>query len=142
MVARTPLTPLAAVRGGGVALGAGVTPPTAATGMIVNGPVGPYHLEVLVYNNNGATAMNVIFRASGYQGTANGAVNSGYLTGQYQPFAEASTGDLSVSVAAPSYVLFTDLDTGRFAQADGSLWIDVSSPTSVLIWAIQKPYMP
>ena len=139
---RTPLTPLVAVRNGGVVLGAGVTPPVYTTGMIVNGPVGPYKLEVLVYNNNGSTAMNVIFRASGYQGTPGQAANSGYLTGQYQPFADASAGDLSVSVAAPSYVLFTDLETDRFTQADGSLWIDVSLETTVKIWAIQKPYMP
>ena len=142
MVARTPLTPIAAVRGGGVALGNGTSAPIASTGMIVPGPVGAYKLMVQVYNNNGSTAMNVIFRAGGYQGTPNGAANSGYLTGQYQPFAGASAGDLSVSVAAPSTVLFVDLDTGRFAQADGSLWIDVSLNTSVTIWAIQRPYMP
>ena len=140
MVARTPLTPIAAVRGGGVALGNGTSAPIASTGMIVASP-GPYKLEVQVYNASGST-MYVIFRASGYQGTPDGAVNSGYLTGQYQPFAGASAGDLSVSVAAPSTVLFVDLDTGRFAQADGSLWIDVSLNTSVTIWAIQRPYMP
>ena len=76
-MSRTALTPLVAVRNGGVALGAGTSAAVAATGMIVNGPVGPYKLEVLVYNNNGSTAMNVIFRASGYQGTPGQAANSG-----------------------------------------------------------------
>ena len=42
--------------------------------------------------------MNLIVRASGYQGTPTGAANSGYVTGQYQPFATASTGDLTVSL--------------------------------------------
>ena len=139
-MSRTVLPPLVAVRNGGVVLGAGTAGAPAGTGMIVPSP-GPYRLEVQVAIA-GAAPVNVIFRASGYQGLASGAVNSGYLTGQYQPFAGASAGDLSVSVAAPSTALFVDLDTGRFAQADGSLWIDVSLNTSVTIWAIQRPYMP
>ena len=145
---RTVLTPVAAVRGGGVALGAGTSAPVATTGMIVPSP-GAYKLMVQVYNNNGSTAMNVIFRAGGYQGTPNGAANSGYLTDQYQPFAGASAGDLTVAVASNATVLITDLDTGRYSQpatsgggdTGGALWIDVSLATSVTIWTIQRPYV-
>ena len=139
-MSRTALTPLVAVRNGGVVLGAGTAGAPAGTGMIVPSP-GPYRLEVQVAIA-GAAPVNVIFRASGYQGLASGAVNSGYLTGQYQPFADASAGDLSVAVSSSTTQLFTDLETDRFAQADGSLWIDVSLATYVTIWTIQRPYMP
>jgi hypothetical protein len=149
MVARIALTPITAVRGGGVALGVGTSAAVASTGMIVNGPVGAFHLELQVANGT-SSPVNVIIRASGYQGAANGAANSGYLTDQYQPYAAASAGDLVVAVAANATVLITDLDTGRFSQpptsgagdTGGALWIDVSLATSVTYWAIQKPYMP
>ena len=144
---RTPLTPVAAVRGGGVALGAGTSAAAASLGMIV-APPGAWKLEVQVYNGSVST-MYVIFRASGYQGTPAGAVNSGYVTDQYQPFAGASSGDLSIAVATLTTMLITDLDTGRFAQpptggagdTGGALWIDVSLETSVKIWTIQRPYV-
>ena len=144
---RTPLTPVAAVRGGGVALGAGTSAPVATTGMIVASP-GAYKLMIQVANAS-ISSMNVIIRASGYQGTPDGAANSGYLTDQYQPFAGASAGDLTVPVAPSATVLITDLDTGRYSQpatsgggdTGGALWIDVSLATSVTIWTIQRPYV-
>jgi phosphotransferase system glucose/maltose/N-acetylglucosamine-specific IIC component len=144
---RTVLTPVAAVRGGGVTLGAGTSAAAAATGMIVASP-GAYKLMIQVANASVST-MYVIFRAGGYQGTPAGAVNAGYLTDQYQPFAGASSGDLSVPVASNATVLITDLDTGRYSQpptggagdTGGALWIDVSLATSVTIWTIQRPYV-
>ena len=148
-MSRTVLTPIVAVRGGGVSLGAGTSAAVASSGMIVPGPVGAFHLEIQVLNGS-STTMSVIFRAGGYQGTPAGAVNAGYTTDQYQPFADASAGDLSVAILAGATMLFTDLDTSRFAQpptggagdTGGALWIDVSLETTVKIWAIQKPYMP
>ena len=145
---RTVLTPVAAVRGGGVALGVGTAAATANVGMIVPAPVGAYKLMIQVANASIST-MYVIFRAGGYQGTPAGAVNAGYLTDQYQPFAGASAGDLSVPVASNATVLITDLDTGRYSQpptggagdTGGALWIDVSLATSVTIWTIQRPYV-
>src|ERR1035441_2671724 len=110
---RTVLTPVAAVRGGGVTLGAGTSAAAAATGMIVASP-GAYKLMIQVANASIST-MYVIFRAGGYQGTPAGAVNAGYLTDQYQPFAGASSGDLSVPVTSNATVLVTDLDTGRYS---------------------------
>ena len=146
---RTVLTPLVGVRGGGVALGAGTAAAAAATGMIVPAPVGAFKLMIQVANAS-VSSVNVIIRASGYQGAPNGAANSGYLTGQYQPFAAASAGDLTVAVAASATQLIMDLDTDRFAQpatsgggdTGGALWIDVSLATSVTIWTIQRPYQP
>ena len=140
-MSRTVLPPIAAVRGGGVSLGVGTSAAAANVGMIVPGPVGPNKLEIQVYNGSGSS-INVIFRAGGYQGAANGAANASYVTDQYQPFADASAGDLVVAVAGTSTTLFTDLDTSRFSQPDGSLWIDVSLATTVTYWAIQRPYMP
>ena len=116
MVARIALTPITAVRGGGVALGVGTSAAVASTGMIVNGPVGAFHLELQVANGT-SSPVNVIIRASGYQGTPGQAANSGYLTDQYQPYAAASAGDLVVAVAANATVLITDLDTGRFSRS-------------------------
>ena len=148
-MSRTVLTPIVAVRGGGVSLGAGTSAAAAATGMIVPGPVGAFKLEIQVLNGSAST-MSVIFRAGGYQGTPAGAVNAGYVTDQYQPFADASSGDLSVAILAGATMLFTDLDTSRFAQpptggagdTGGAVCIDVSLETNLKIWAIQKPYMP
>lgn len=134
-MARTPLTAVASVRSGGTPLGAGATP-DATNGNIYASP-GPFKSEVLIHNAD-SSAHSVIIRASGYAGTAAGAANSSYATGQYQPYAEASTGDLTVSVAATSYLALTGLDGDRFAQQDGSLWLDWTASTSMTVWVRQS----
>jgi len=133
-MARTALTAVTSVRNGGTALGAGATP-DATNGNIYASP-GPFKSEVIIHNGD-SSAHTVIVRAGGYQGTAAGAANSSYVTDQYQPFAEASAGDLSVSVAATSYTVLAQLDGDRFAQPDGSLWLDWSASTSMTVWVKQ-----
>lgn len=141
-MARTALTPVSLSRNAGASLGAGVTP-DAANGNIVAGPVGPFRLGILVLNADSSNH-NLIIRASGYQGVPGGAANSGYITDQYQPFAQASVGDLTVSCLHTSggYTLIEQLDTDRFSQADGSLWLDWAASTSMTVWVWQRPYMP
>lgn len=142
MTARTALTPVQLSRNAGSSLGAGVTP-DATNGNIVAGPVGPFHLGILVLNADSANH-SLIIRAGGYSGVPSGAANSGYVTGQYQPFASASTGDLTVTClhTGGGYTIIESLETDRFTQADGSLWLDWSASTSMTAWIIQRPYMP
>lgn len=141
-MARTALTPVSLTRNAGSSLGTGATP-DATNGNIVAGPVGPFHLGILVLNADSANH-NLIVRAGGYQGSATGAANSGYVTGQYQPFAQASVGDLTISClhTGGGYTLIEALETDRFSQADGSLWLDWAASTSMTVWVFQKPYMP
>jgi len=142
MTARTALTPVALSRNAGANLTAGSTP-DATNGNIVAGPVGPFHLGILVLNADSSNH-TLIIRASGYAGVPTGAANSGYVTDQYQPFAQASVGDLSVTCAHTTggYTIIEQLDTDRFSQADGSLWLDWSASTSMTVWTFQRPYMP
>jgi hypothetical protein len=139
MTARTALTAIAAAKVGGVSAGAG-TEPDHTNGNVV---VAPGAFKSLLVVANASTAVNLIVRASGYQGVPTGAANSGYTTDQYQPFATASIGDLTVSLTG-SVTTVVDLsqDTGRFTQPDGSLWLDWGTATNLLAWVIQLPYMP
>jgi hypothetical protein len=142
-MARTALTVIqASTRDTGYSLGSGATP-DATNGNIVAGPIGAWHLTILVYNADSSNH-NLIIRAGGYAGAATGAANSGYTTDQYQPFAQASVGDLTITCAHTSggYTLIESLTTDRFGQSDGSLWLDWSASTSMTCWVAQKPYMP
>lgn len=142
-MARTALSVVqATTRNTGYNLGAGVTP-DATNGNIVAGPVGPFNLSILVYNADSANH-TMILRASGYAGAATGAANASYAINQYQPFAQASIGDVSVTCAHTTggYTSFEALVTDQFAQSDGSLWIDWSASTSMTVWVWQRPYMP
>jgi hypothetical protein len=123
------------VRNGGTALGAGATPDATNGNIYV---AGPFKAEFLIHNAD-SSPHSVIVRASGYQGVPGGAANSGYVTGQYQPFAQASAGDLTVVVAATSYLTLSALDGDRFAQPDGSLWLDWTASTSMTVYAKQSP---
>jgi hypothetical protein len=138
-MARTVLTATQLPNVGGISAGAGVVP-DHTNGNIVASP-GPFKSMVIVQNTG--SAVNLIVRASGYQGTPTGAANSSYATDQYQPFATASIGDLTVSLAAnATTVVAFDLDNERFTQADGSLWLDWGTPTNLLAFVLQRPYMP
>lgn len=141
-MARTPLNPVTLSRDGGSGLGNGATP-DATNGNIVAGPVGAFKLGMLILNADSSNH-NLIIRAGGYQGVPSGAANSGYLTDQYQPFAQASVGDLTITCAhtAGGYTLIESLTTDRFSQQDGSLWLDWVASTSMTVWVWQKPYMP
>jgi len=141
-MARTALSVITLTRDAGTILGSGATP-DATNGNIVAGPVGPFRLTILVLNADSSNH-NLIVRASGYAGAATGAANASYATGQYQPFAQASVGDLTVTCAHTSggYTLIEHLTSDRFAQPDGSLWLDWSASTSMTVWVAQKTYMP
>lgn len=141
-MARTALTPVSLSLNAGANLTVGATP-DATNGNIVAGPVGPFHLGILVLNADSANH-SLIIRASGYAGAATGAGNASYATDQYQPFAQASVGDLTIVCAHTTggYTLIEKLETDRFTQADGSLWLDWTASTSMTVWTFQKPYMP
>jgi hypothetical protein len=138
-MARTVLTATQLANVGGVSAGAGVEP-DHTNGNIVASP-GPFRSLIVVQNTG--SAVNLIVRASGYQGTPTGAANSGYTTAQYQPFATASIGDLTYSLTSDvTSVIDLEQDTERFTQADGSMWLDWGTPTDLLVWILQRPYMP
>jgi hypothetical protein len=140
MAARTVLTAVQLPNVGGVAQGAGATP-DAVNGNIVASP-GPFK-SLVIAKNADSSSHSLIIRASGYQGVPSGAANSGYLSGQYQPYATASRGDLTVVVVnGTTQVVCFDVDTERFTQADGSLWLDWTASTSMTVSVVQRPYMP
>jgi hypothetical protein len=138
-MARTTLTAVQLPGVGGAGAGAG-TVPDAVNGNIVASP-GPFRSLIVVSNTGSAQTLTV--RAGGYQGVPSGAANSGYVTGQYQPFATASAGDLSVTLAAGVYtVVDLEQDEERFTQSDGSVWLDWSASADLLVLVLQRPYMP
>lgn len=138
-MARTVLTATQLANVGGVDAGAGVEP-DHTNGNIVASP-GPFKSLIVVTNTG--SAVNLIVRASGYQGVPAGAANSSYTTDQYQPFATASIGDLTVSLSAnATTVVDFEQDSERFTQADGSMWLDWGTPANLLVWVLQRPYMP
>lgn len=139
-MARTVLTAIQLVNVGSVNAGAGVVP-DHTNGNIVASP-GPFKATVVV--QNAGSSATLIVRAGGYQGVSTGAANSGYVTGQYQPFATASIGDLSVTLTADvTTVVSFPQDSERFTQPDGSMWLDWSTPTTnLLVWVLTAPYMP
>jgi hypothetical protein len=138
-MARTALASFQLPNVGGVNAGAGVAP-DHTNGNIVASP-GPFR-SLLIISNSGSSA-SLIIRASGYQGAASGAANASYVTAQYQPFATASVGDLTVTLAASvTTVVDLNVDSERFTQADGSMWLDWSTASGLLVWAVQRQYMP
>jgi hypothetical protein len=142
-MARTALNLAGALgRDGSLNLGNGATP-DAVNGNIVAGPNGPFHLSILVFNQDSSNH-SLYVRASGYAGAATGAANASYALAQYQPFAQASVGDLTITCAHTSggYTVVEALTSDRFAQSDGSLWIDWSASTSMTVWVWQRPYLP
>jgi len=140
-MARTTLAVASLTRDAGTALGAGVTP-DATNGNILLGPNGGYNVGVLVYNADSSNH-SLIVRASGYAGVATGAANASYATDQYQPFAQASIGDLTVSClhTGGGYTLIESMTTDRFSQSDGSIWLDWTASTSMTVWVWQRPFI-
>jgi hypothetical protein len=142
-MARTVLTPVGTLaRDGSLNLTAGVTP-DATNGNIVPGPVGPFHLSILVLNSDSSNH-SLYVRASGYAGSATGGANSGYTLAQYQPLAQASVGDLTITCAHTTggYTVVESLTSDRYAQIDGSVWLDWSASTSMTVFAWYRPYLP
>jgi hypothetical protein len=94
---------------------------------------------LLVVANGDSASHNVIIRGSGYTGTASGAANSGIASPASTVFAQSTVGDLTVTVVNGKTSVIGPLTTDRFAQSDGSLWIDWSAATSMTVYAIQLP---
>lgn len=140
MAARTALTVTALGRDGGTLFGAGVTP-DAVNGNIIADP-GAYKLMIVVLNADSSNH-NLLIRARGYQGVPGGAANASYATGQYQPFAQASVGDLTVPClhTGSGYTVVSGLTTDRFTQADGSLWLDWAASTSMTVYVGRRAYV-
>jgi hypothetical protein len=137
-MARTVLTAVQLPGVGGAS--ATLVAPDATNGNIVASP-GPFKALIVITNTGSSASLYV--RASGYQGTATGAANSGYVTAQYQPFASASIGDLTVTLAASETTVVSLVqDVGRFTQADGSLWLDWSTASGLTVAVYQELYMP
>lgn len=137
-MARTVLTAVQLPGVGGA--GATLAAPDATNGNIVASP-GPFKAVIVITNTSSSASLYV--RASGYQGAATGAANASYVTAQYQPIATASIGDLTVTLAASKTTVVSLVqDTGRFTQADGSLWLDWSTASGLTIAVYQELYMP
>ena len=137
-MARTTLTPINLVRDGGVVLGGGATP-DAVNGNVVAVP-GPYNAIIHVKNADSANHI-LKLRSGSYTGVPSGAANASMVPAQNTVFAPATVGDLSVTVAAGTTQIVKIATTGRFTQADGSMWLDWDASTSMTVWVLTEPYV-
>ena len=125
----------------------GVLAPTAQAADATNGNIVPFTVGtsygankvILQVINADSSAHTVILRSSGYTGAASGTANSGIPSPQNTVFTQSTAGDLSVAVAANTTRYIGPFTTDRFAQSDGSLWIDWSAATSMTIIVLQEP---
>lgn len=146
-MARTALTSgasgvISAAYDAGVQVPASPASADATNGNIIASTVGASYgsfQTLLVVANGDSSSHNVIIRGSGYTGAASGAANSGIPLPQNTVFTQATVGDLTVTVANGKTSVIGPLTTDRFAQSDGSLWIDWSAATSMTVYAIQLP---
>lgn len=131
----------------GLSYDAGTLAPSAQSADATNGnyvpdtvgsSYGPFK-TVLIVANGDSSPHTVILRGSGYTGAANGAANSGIPSPQNTVFTQSTVGDLSVAVANGTTQYIGPFTTDRFAQPDGSLWIDWSAATSMTITVLQLP---
>lgn len=121
--------------------------PSAQSADATNGNIVPFTTGssygafgvILQVANGDSASHTVILRGSGYTGAANGAANSGIPSPQNTVLAQSTVGDLSVAVAAGTTRYIGPFTTDRFAQSDGSLWIDWSAATSMTITVLQEP---
>lgn len=138
MAARTALTPITLNNDTGTAQGSG----TAIAGLVSAGATvpspGPYKALVVV-NNSGASAANVTIRASRSGVDASGNAQSNSMSNTV--FTAATTGDLTVSVAAAATVFIPVTNTDRFTQDDGSMSIDFAAGMTGTIWVLRGSYV-
>jgi hypothetical protein len=123
-MARTAITPVAAVKNGGVAMATAesATAVDQANGMTIAN-ANPEKLMLRVTNTAGA-AHGVIIRAGD-------SLYPAVLSGQ---------GDLNVQVALTSGVAYVGpFDSARFLQSDGSLHIDFEASFAGKIVAVELP---
>lgn len=123
-MARTAITPVAAVKNGGVAMATAesATAVDQANGMTIAN-ANPEKLMLRVTNTAGA-AHGVIIRAGD-------SLYPAVLSGQ---------GDLNVQVALTSGVAYVGpFDSARFLQSDGSLHIDFEASFAGKILAVELP---
>ncbi len=55
------------------------------------------------------------------------------------PSVRAGIGDLVITMGAQNDVAYVLLESSRFTQADGSIWIDVAAATTGSILALRLP---
>jgi len=138
-----------AIAAGLVALGrdTNALAPSAQAADATNGNVVPFTTgssygafgTLLKVDNADSSPHTVIIRASGYTGAASGAANSGIPAPQNTVLTQSTVGDLSVVVTNGTTRYIGPFTTDRFAQADGTLWIDWSAATSMTITVLQNP---
>ena len=115
-MARTTLTPTAAVANGSI------TDPAATTVAAADGGV----IEA-------ADTEHLLLRV-----TATDATNLTIRAGSYPPALASGLGDLTVAVAAAGTAWVGPFESGRFIQADGSLNIDTSADAAVTAIVLPK----
>jgi hypothetical protein len=131
----------------GLSYDAGTAAPSAQSADATNGNYVPFTVSssygpfktLLIVANGDSSSHSVILRGSGYTGNPSGSANSGIPSPQNTVFTQSTVGDLSVTVTNGTTQYIGPLTTDRFAQSDGSLWIDWSAATSMTIIAVQLP---
>jgi hypothetical protein len=135
MTARTVITPVALAPDAFTLQGSSGTV-DHTNGNTIPDP-GPNHL-VLIVENGGTAARTLTIRASGSGVDASGNAQS---TPPWETvFAQATRGDLVVTLAASDTYVSPPLTTDRFTQPDGSLSLDWDATTSVSVWAFTLPH--
>lgn len=118
-MARTAITPSALVGNGNL------TDPAGTAGDATN------HHSV-----SGVESELLVIRVD--NGDASG-ITATVKAGANPPALAAGQGDLAVSVGATSVEFIGPLESARFAQANGDIWLDLSADTSVTVTAFEVP---
>lgn len=132
MTARTAIVPTQAARDTGTTVT--LAAPDASNGNTI--AAGGYNVLLIVNNANSSGTQTVTIRATGNGVSASGGTATGdpdFL------FAQASRGDMVVTLPHSGYQVIPIVDTDRFTQLDGSLSIDWSTATSMTVAVIQTP---
>jgi hypothetical protein len=132
MTARTAIVPTQAARDAGTTIT--LAAPDASNGNTV--AAGGQNVVLIIDNANASGTQTVTVRATGKGVTAAG----GTATGDPDlVFAQASRGDLVVTLGHSGYTVVPIIDTDRFTQLDGSLSLDWSTATSLTAAVVQYP---
>jgi len=126
-MSRTAVTPATGTRNGGVTPTKTTIDSTLVTNGVTIAAPAPEKLVIRAANTDSGGAHNLIIRAA-----ADVPGNSGaWMAGQ---------GDLTVSVAASTGITeITNLDSARFSQPDGSLFIDFSTGFAGTLETLLRP---
>lgn len=125
-MARDVLTVTAATRNQGLNLGSIAAPANGAAFTQANGQSIPVkrgqRLGLLIYNSK-AGAIVVTVKA-----------------GVSPPSESAGLGDLTITVPTTAFfTMLTGLESGRFTQADGNIYVDTDASATGTMWAFEMP---